>query len=112
MASLLYTLKSSNSDEGVRDLKARLKTNLCDRLGSLEASEIHALATLLDPRYKNFVFRDDICAKDAEIKLLAKLNSEIILAEVLEAESSDANRVEIVKQQYFSQWFICSDGSH
>ena len=48
---------------------------MCDRLGSLEASEIHALATLLDPRYKNFVFRDDNCAKDAENKLLAKLNS-------------------------------------
>jgi len=98
LASLLYTLKPSNSDEGVRDLKARLKTNLCDRLGSLEASEIHALATLLDPRYKNFVFRDDNCAKDAENKLLIKLNSEIILAEVMEAENNDANRVEIVEE--------------
>ena len=96
LSSLLFTLRSSGSDEGVKDLKARLKTNLSDRLGSMESSEIHALATLLDPRYKNCVFRDDNCAKDAEAKLLSKLRSEYALADFLDTESIDASQTEVV----------------
>ena len=52
ITSLLFTLRPSNSDEGVKDLKTRLKTNILTRLEDLESSEIHALGTLLDPRYK------------------------------------------------------------
>ena len=55
-----------------------------------------AYATLLDPRYKNCVFRDDNCAKDAEAKLLSKLRSEYALADLLETESNDASQTEVV----------------
>ena len=99
ITSLLFTLRPSNSDEGVKDLKTRLKTNILTRLEDLESSEIHALGTLLDPRYKNCVFRDDNQAKDAESKLLFKLKSELALADVMEAESSDANRTEDVEEE-------------
>ena len=91
VASLLYTLKPSNCDTGVKDLKARLKRNLLDRVGSLEESDIHAIATLLDPRYKNCVFRDEQCAKDAEGKLLDLLKSEIETAALVDDGINEAD---------------------
>ena len=53
ITSLLHTLKPSIliSDHGVKDLKRRLRENLKRRLGYIEESEIHSIATLLDPRY-------------------------------------------------------------
>ena len=56
VTSLLHTLKSANNstDLGVRDLKRRLTENMLDRLDYIEESEIHALATILDPRYAKF----------------------------------------------------------
>ena len=53
ITSLLHTLKPSYmiTDFGVKDLKKRLRDNLNRRLEFLESSEIHSLATLLDPRY-------------------------------------------------------------
>ena len=52
VTSLLHTLKpaGSNSDMGVRDLKRRLTENLMNRCSYMEESDIHAMATLLDPR--------------------------------------------------------------
>ena len=53
ITSLLHTLKPANNttDLGVKDLKRRLAANLIERLDYTEESDIHALATLLDPRY-------------------------------------------------------------
>ena len=52
VTSLLHTLKPSanNSDMGVRDLKRRLMENLMNRCSYMEDSDIHTMATLLDPR--------------------------------------------------------------
>ena len=80
ISSLLHTLKPAyniNTDLGVRDLKRRLSTNLVERLDFTEDSEIHAVATLLDPRYKNCFFRSGDAKKNAEGKLLQLLRSEV-----------------------------------
>ena len=52
VTSLLHTLKPApnSSDMGVRDLKKRMMENLMERCGYMEESEIHIMATLLDPR--------------------------------------------------------------
>jgi hypothetical protein len=52
ITSILHTLKPNvlNSDQGVKDLKRRLRKNLDKRVGYMEESKIHSIATLLDPR--------------------------------------------------------------
>ena len=52
ITSLLHTLKpaQNNTDMGVRDLKKRLMENLLERCDYMEGSDIHTMATLLDPR--------------------------------------------------------------
>jgi hypothetical protein len=57
ITSILHTLKPSNliTDHGVKDLKRRLRENLNRRLAYIEESEIHSIATLLDPRYIFFI---------------------------------------------------------
>ena len=52
ITSILHTLKPSNliTDHGVKDLKRRLRENLNRRLDYIEESDIHSIATLLDPR--------------------------------------------------------------
>ena len=52
ITSILHTLKPNvlNSDQGVKDLKRRLRENLVKRVGYMEESKIHSIATLLDPR--------------------------------------------------------------
>ena len=52
VTSLLHTLRPApnSSDMGVRDLKKRMMENLMERCGYMEESEIHTMATLLDPR--------------------------------------------------------------
>ena len=61
---LMKTLEPSNtdSDQGVKDLKRRLHANFQLRMDKMkiEEKEILALATLLDPRYKNNFFRSAI----------------------------------------------------
>ena len=80
ITSLLHTLKPSNmiTDFGVKDLKRRLRDNLNRRLEFLETSEIHSLATLLDPRYRNCFFTSNDAKEQAERKLIEKLKFELL----------------------------------
>ena len=52
ITSFLHTLKPShtNVDMGVKDLKRRLMENLLGRVEYMKDSDIHTIATLLDPR--------------------------------------------------------------
>ena len=80
ITSLLHTLKPSDmiTDLGVKDLKKRLRDNLNRRLEFLESSEIHNLATLLDPRYRNCFFTSNDAKELAEKKLVEKLKTELL----------------------------------
>lgn len=80
ITSILHTLKPSNviTDFGVKDLKRRLRENLNRRLDFLERSEIHSLATLLDPRYKNCFFTSSQAKEEAERRLVDYLKVEVL----------------------------------
>ena len=56
VSSLLYALGPGGSgDQGVKDLKRRLHANILHRLGDKEMDEAYSVATLLDPRFYNFL---------------------------------------------------------
>ena len=61
---LMKSLEPTNNDNdfGVKDLKRRLHSNFESRMDKMkvEEKECLALATLLDPRYKNSYFRSVI----------------------------------------------------
>ena len=80
LASLHHTLKLANNnaiDRGVRDLKTRLDQNLKNRTGHLEENEIHAMATLLDWRYKNCYFMSNAAKEKSESRLVELLRQEV-----------------------------------
>ena len=70
ITSLLHTLSPTNneSDAGVKDLRRRLKDNLENRVVEYENRDIYAIATLLDPKFKEHFFISE------ESKSKAKLN--------------------------------------
>ena len=92
ITSLLYTLRPLASDDGVKQLKSRLKENLLGRLSDVEEYEIYSLATLLDPRYKNCVFRCEESTRSSEGKLL-----EILTTEFAKPDYSENIELEVVE---------------
>ena len=74
-----------DSDQGVKDLKKRLSSNLKQRTDFMEETEIYTIATLLDNRYKNCYFQDPIKRIKAEDRLKELLELEILLLPVKEA---------------------------
>ena len=78
ITSLLLTLSPSNndSDGGVKDLKRRLKANLESRVEQYEHRDIYAIATLLDPRFKEHFFRSDENRTKAKQKLISLVEAE------------------------------------
>ena len=112
VTSLLHTLKPAHNttDLGVRDLKRRLTENIMDRLDYIEESDIYALATILDPRYVNFLslrlfsshfdffrfkncyFRSNDAKNQAEKNLL-----NLLKAEVAAGPPSRQNSMELVE---------------
>lgn len=95
ITSVLHMLKPTNTetDIGVKNLKRRLSENLANRVRSIETSEIHALATLLDPRYRNCYFRDAGAKRKAEEKLLDLLKSESVVYPLSRSNSLDVEEV-------------------
>ena len=84
ITSLLLTLSPSNndSDGGVKDLKRRLKANLESRVEQYEHRDIYAIATLLDPRFKEHFFRSDENRTKAKQKLISLVEAEACIETV------------------------------
>ena len=87
VSSILLTLEPSwtERDSGVKDLKARLKKNMENRTAGMERNTTYSVATLLDARYKGYLFRESVAREEAERKLVELLKNEIeyIPAEVV-----------------------------
>ena len=85
VSMLQKTLEScGDSDQGVKDLKKRLGSNLQRRTDYMEDTEIYTIATLLDNRYKNCYFQDPAKRMKAEDRLKELLEHEILLLPVKE----------------------------
>ena len=67
----------NKDDEGVKDLKLRLKNNFKDRMAGVESNKIYYLSTILDPRFKNKFFRNDNYRKYAEEELCRLLSMDV-----------------------------------
>ena len=78
ITSLLHTLSPTNneSDAGVKDLRRRLKDNLENRVVEYENRDIYAIATLLDPKFKEHFFRSEESKSKAKQKLIDLVESE------------------------------------
>ncbi|XP_018369740.1 PREDICTED: zinc finger BED domain-containing protein 4-like [Trachymyrmex cornetzi] len=65
-------LKALNLSNDVELLRSNLLCELDKRFGNIETNSIYAIATLLDPRFKNVVFKSKVCIKIAKTKLLCE----------------------------------------
>ena len=96
LASLHHTLKlaQNNSDKGLRDLKLRLDQNLEQRTEHIENSDLYSVATLLDWRYKNSIFKSADSKKAAERRLVDILKREV--SPILPLPGEDLDTVDML----------------
>ena len=87
---------------GVVGLKKRLLKNLLERVGVLEESETYQLATLLDPRYKQWAIRSPSNRRFAITNLKNKLRVNTMEADVENNEELEEEEVIPVKSGFAS----------
>ena len=94
---LIKSLEAGYGDTGVVSLKSRLKANLENRTDYLEDSEPHALATLLDVRFKNKFFRSLGSQARAETRLkeLVKNDVEATVFDDIEENIAEPVQIEV-----------------
>lgn len=96
---ILKTLRPGSSQEvGVVTLKRRLYDNLYNRTEYIESTEHFTLATLLDMRFKDKFFQDNLKRDEAKGLLIEKLENEYKKNEnidntldIIRIEETDAN---------------------
>ena len=69
--SIIRSLEIFDSDAGVMRMKREMLKSLKDRYKHMESNEYYALATLLDPRFKQRVFSSSSSAALAKQMLIA-----------------------------------------
>ncbi|XP_018406811.1 PREDICTED: zinc finger BED domain-containing protein 4-like [Cyphomyrmex costatus] len=79
-------LKAFNLSNDVELLRSNLLCELDKRFGNIETNSIYAIATLLDPRFKNVVFKSKVCIKMAKTKLLCECENPYV-----ESNNSEEN---------------------
>ena len=70
--SIIRSLEISDSDAGVMKMKREMLKSLKDRYKHMESNEYYAIATLLDPRFKQRVFSSSSSAALAKQMLIAE----------------------------------------
>ena len=100
VASIFHALDQipHESDTGVRDLMRRLKENLSNRLSGMEDRDVYALATLLDPRYKEVFFRSHESRNNSKNRLISLLQGEVPYPDIGNEELIEVNNDSSIKK--------------
>lgn len=69
---------------GLKNLVDRLKASLDERLGNVQNKKIYAVATLLDPRFKDSVFQNDTALESAKTYLKEEMEDQVSDGDVAE----------------------------
>ena len=83
---LTITLEKNNNDSGVQTMKGELLKSLKSRFAGIEEKKELALATLLDPRFKDKFFSGNIIKATVKEMLVEEMNSSVDMASETAAE--------------------------
>ena len=83
---LTITLEKNNNDSGVQTMKGELLKSLKSRFAGIEEKKELALATLLDPRFKDKFFSGNIIKATVKEMLVEEMSSSVDMASETAAE--------------------------
>ena len=101
--ALRRSWEDSSDDRGVQTMKKEMLTSLNRRFSDIENNETLALATLLDPCFKDKFFSSIVEREDAKLLLIAKVDETISNIEPPEIAEPPEKRPRTSVMKYFEE---------